>query len=100
VFGLKASSPKDLENLAPDHPEQIKKQNPQELAKTFLRNPFDSDKIDDKGKADSVSKALVSCQALWMLLQCISRKMNGVPVPLVEIHVAIHIVYAGFMYGC
>ncbi|KAI5799446.1 hypothetical protein FPQ18DRAFT_399410 [Pyronema domesticum] len=30
VFGSKASSPKDLEKLAPDHPEQIKKQNLQE----------------------------------------------------------------------
>ncbi|KAF8246820.1 hypothetical protein K440DRAFT_471760, partial [Wilcoxina mikolae CBS 423.85] len=53
------------------------------------RNPFEKEEIDDKGKADSISKAIVSFQALWMLLQCAGRKLDGLPITLTEIHVAI-----------
>ncbi|KAA8893902.1 hypothetical protein FN846DRAFT_787267 [Sphaerosporella brunnea] len=77
-----------------------KEANLQELAARFLENPFDKELIEDKGKADSISKTIVSFQALWMLLQCITRKANGLPITLAETHVAIQIVYAAFMYGC
>jgi hypothetical protein len=80
--------------------EERKKKNLQDLTEKFLENPFDSERIEDKGKADSISKMVVSFQAVWMLLQCISRKLNGLPVTLTEIHVAIQIIYAAFMYGC
>jgi hypothetical protein len=34
------------------------------------QNPFEKKDINDKGKADSISKALVGGQVLWMILQC------------------------------
>jgi hypothetical protein len=80
--------------------EEKKKKNLQDLMEKFLENPFDSARIDDKGKADSISKTIVSFQALWMLQQCISRKVKGLPITLTEIHVAIQILYAAVMYAC
>jgi len=56
--------------------------------------------IKDKGKADSVSKALVSIQILWMVIQCIGRKVAGLPITLLEIHVMIQISYAVVVYFC
>lgn len=78
---------------------ETKKVNLQSLATKCFGNPFAKEQIDDKGKADGISKMLVSCQALWMLLQCLGRKLNGLPVTLTEIHVAIQIVYSAFIYG-
>jgi hypothetical protein len=78
---------------------ETKKANLQNLATKCFGNPFAREQIDDKGKADGISKMLVSCQALWMLLQCLGRKLNGLPVTPTEIHVAIQIVYSAFIYG-
>ncbi|KAA8899389.1 hypothetical protein FN846DRAFT_782359, partial [Sphaerosporella brunnea] len=90
-----------VESIAEISEAELRKEaNLQELATTFLENPFDKELIEDKGKADSISKTIVSFQALWMLLQCIARKANGLPITLAETHVAIQIVYAAFMYGC
>jgi len=80
--------------------EKQKEENLGDLVATFLTNPFEKELIEDKGKADSVSKAIVSCQALWMLMQCAARWHKHLPVTLTEIHVAIQILYAGAMYAC
>ncbi|KAI5856578.1 hypothetical protein BZA05DRAFT_332584, partial [Tricharina praecox] len=61
---------------------------------------FNEKQIEDKGKADSVSKTIVSFHALWMLIQCAARWYHHLPVTLAEIHVVIHIFYAGAMYAC
>jgi len=63
------------------------------------QNPFEKKDINDKGKADSISKALVGGQVLWMLLQCLGRKVDGLPITLLEIHVAIQIAYSVIVYA-
>ncbi|KAF8542567.1 hypothetical protein BDD12DRAFT_728609, partial [Trichophaea hybrida] len=79
----------------------LKKENLKGLCETILlsRNPFDMKEVEDKGKADDISKALVSIQALWMTAQCVARKLDGLPVTLLEIHVLIHIAYTAFIYA-
>lgn len=55
--------------------------------------------VQDKAKAEMLGKTLACLQALWMLMQCIVRKAGGLPVTLLEIHVAMHVVCAVGMYG-
>ncbi|RPB07135.1 hypothetical protein P167DRAFT_461413, partial [Morchella conica CCBAS932] len=55
--------------------------------------------VEDKGKAEMLGKTLVCLQALWMLVQCAVRKASGLPVTLLEIHVAMHVVCAIGMYA-
>jgi hypothetical protein len=49
--------------------------------------------IQDKGKADSVAKTLICLQILWMVAQVIGRKISGLPVTLLEIHVLIQVIF-------
>lgn len=55
--------------------------------------------IADKGKASLVAKVLVCAQAIWMVLQCISRKASGLPVTMIELNVVMHVVCAVVMCG-
>lgn len=55
--------------------------------------------IEDKSKADTFVKALVCVQALWMLVQCAARKATSLPIPLIELHVSIHVIYLLLIYG-
>ncbi|KAI5838478.1 hypothetical protein DFP73DRAFT_600000 [Morchella snyderi] len=55
--------------------------------------------ILDKGKADFLAKFLVCTQALWMVVQCISRRCVGLPTTLIELNVVIHVVCTVVMYG-
>jgi len=77
-----------------------KKENMVDLVSRLSVNPFRREEIEDKGKADSLSKVIVSCQALWFLAQCMSRKLSSMPVTLTELHVVISIVYAAITYAC
>lgn len=54
--------------------------------------------IKDKGKADALAKLLVCVQAIWMAVQCLARKLNFLPVTLLEYHVVIQVLYAMAMY--
>ncbi|KAA8897466.1 hypothetical protein FN846DRAFT_992436 [Sphaerosporella brunnea] len=54
--------------------------------------------ILDKGKADFLAKFLVCVQAAWMILQCILRKLNHLPVTLIELNTLMHVVIALLMY--
>jgi len=89
------------ESSNPSSVEEFKNTNFVNFKKSILssQNPFDKKNIDDKGKADSISKALVSGQVLWFLLQCIGRKLDRLPIMLLEIHVAIQVVYAIITYA-
>jgi hypothetical protein len=40
----------------------------------------------DKSKADALTKGLVCYQALWTLLQTVTRKVEGFTVTLLELH--------------
>ena len=61
---------------------------------------FASRNIEDKGKADGVAKLLVMIQILWMVAQCIGRKIAGLPVVLLEIHVLTQILFSTIIYMC
>jgi len=50
---------------------------------------FDSRHVSDKGKANYAAKLLTTAQILWMALQCIARKVDGLPISLLEVHVLI-----------
>ncbi|KAF8534640.1 hypothetical protein BDD12DRAFT_895439 [Trichophaea hybrida] len=58
----------------------------------------DTATILDKGKADFLAKFLVCVQAAWMVLQCILRKLKGLPVTLIELNVLLHVIIALAMY--
>jgi hypothetical protein len=55
--------------------------------------------IADRSKADSLGKLLVCVQALWMVINCIARKAQGLPNTLVELNVIVHVVVAVVVYG-
>lgn len=56
--------------------------------------------IADKGKSDMLAKFLVCMQAAWMVFNCISRKIAGLPVTLLELNVMMHVVCALVVYIC
>ncbi|KAJ6546060.1 hypothetical protein DFH09DRAFT_1367498 [Mycena vulgaris] len=54
--------------------------------------------INDKSKADGLTKLLVALQAAWFCLQCMARGMQHLPVSLLEITTGGHALYALFTY--
>lgn len=56
------------------------------------------DSITDRSKANSIQKALVFIQIVWMALQCFFRHAYGLPLTLLEIHTMVHVASALFMY--
>jgi hypothetical protein len=56
------------------------------------------EKIDDKSKADVLQKLLVLVQVTWMATTCISRRIYGLPLTLLEIHTMVHVVCAISLY--
>ncbi|KAJ0422724.1 hypothetical protein BJY00DRAFT_322306 [Aspergillus carlsbadensis] len=61
---------------------------------TLNEAAFSQRNISDKGKADSVAKALLCIQIAWMCLQCLGRTLDGLPVTLLEGHLLIQILFA------
>ncbi|KAF8460162.1 hypothetical protein BDZ91DRAFT_664725, partial [Kalaharituber pfeilii] len=59
---------------------------------------FDEERIKDKSKADNLAKLLVCGQASWMVVQCIARKITGLPVTLLEINTVMHVICALLLY--
>nr|RBQ93565.1 hypothetical protein FVER53263_06156 [Fusarium verticillioides] len=62
--------------------------------------PISKKKIDDKSKADYFQKILVVMQVIWMVMQCIARKIQNLPLSLLEVHTMVHVVCAIFLYLC
>ncbi|RBR24241.1 uncharacterized protein FIESC28_02974 [Fusarium coffeatum] len=56
--------------------------------------------IDDKSKADIIQKTLVVIQVLWMVTQCIARRIYDLPLSLLEVHTIVHVVCAILLYAC
>lgn len=52
----------------------------------------------NKTKTDALGKTIVCVQGIWMVIQCITRKATGLPVTLLELHVAVHVICALIMY--
>lgn len=59
----------------------------------------DSKLIEDKGNADFVAKLIVCVQAAWMIVQCMLRKLEGLPVTLIELNALIHVICAFLLYA-
>jgi hypothetical protein len=62
--------------------------------------PISKKNIDDKSKADYFQKLLVLIQVMWMVVQCIMRKIKSLPLSLLEIHTMVHVSCAVFLYLC
>lgn len=56
--------------------------------------------VADKGKSDMLAKLLVCIQAVWMVVNCISRKIAGLPLTLLELNVVMHVLCALTVYVC
>src|SRR5690242_3277388 len=50
--------------------------------------------VRDKSKADGLAKFLVVVQAGWMIIQCIARLQQNLPVTLLEINTIGHVICA------
>ncbi|KAH8194652.1 hypothetical protein TruAng_011186 [Truncatella angustata] len=61
--------------------------------------PITSDTIDRKSNFNPFEKGLVVLQVYWFATQCITRKIYGLPISLLELHTVIHILSAGIMYS-
>ncbi|KAG8525998.1 uncharacterized protein KY384_000760 [Bacidia gigantensis] len=69
-----------------------------ELARLGLISPIAPQIIDDKAKADPITKLVVCVQAGWFIVQCIARTSQHLPLALLEIHTLAHVALALFMY--
>lgn len=69
-----------------------------ELGRLGLLTPVPEDVIDDKTKADLITKLLVFMQAGWFIIQCTARVAKHLPLSLLEIHVLTHVFVALLMY--
>jgi hypothetical protein len=54
--------------------------------------------VDGKSEADLLAKAAACFQAGWMLLQCLGRKLQELPVTLLELNTVVHVLSAIIMY--
>ncbi|KAK3933576.1 hypothetical protein QBC46DRAFT_401760 [Diplogelasinospora grovesii] len=54
----------------------------------------------DHQKKDNIAKTLVSLQILWVVAQCAGRKIAGLPLTLLEIHILTQIPYGIVAYLC
>ena len=69
-----------------------------ELARLGLLSPVEQEVINDKTKADPITKAIVCVQAAWFIVQCIARAAQHLPLTLLEIHTLAHVFIAMLMY--
>jgi len=68
------------------------------LAELDHLRPISKDFILDKSKADHLAKALVLIQASWLIIQCIARAIQNLPLSLLELNTVAHVGCALIMY--
>ena len=54
--------------------------------------------IEDKIKGGTFQKCLVAGQLCWMVIQCITRKVQGLPISLLEVHTLAHAFFSVLLY--
>lgn len=59
-----------------------------------------TDTINDHSKANWVVKGLACLQALWLIIQCITRKLQGLPITILEVSTMAYVVCALVTYLC
>lgn len=62
------------------------------------RNALSDDQIKDRSKADVVAKTITSVQALWNLLQIVTRAAQGLNVSVMECATSAYIAMAAVSY--
>jgi len=55
--------------------------------------------IEARSKSDWLAKGLICFQVIWMMIQIIARKVDGLPVTLLELNTAAHIACAVLLYS-
>jgi hypothetical protein len=60
--------------------------------------PISKNFILDKSKADHFAKVLVLIQASWLIIQCIARTMQNLPLSLLELNTVAKVGCALIMY--
>jgi len=56
------------------------------------------EEIRDKSKSDSLGKAIACLQAAWLILQCIGRKVQHLPITTLEIATIAYVANAFLVY--
>lgn len=71
------------------------------IALAWMNMFFELDKelIATRKRANALAKSVVCVEVLWMSLNCIARQATGLPLTLLELHTAVHVVCAVLMYG-
>ncbi|KAI5779942.1 hypothetical protein DFH27DRAFT_657235 [Peziza echinospora] len=69
------------------------------LIKAELLSPLDLADVQDRSKADGLSKAIVCVQATWLVVQGLARRVAGLPVTLLELHTIVHVLCALGTFG-
>lgn len=69
------------------------------LARCGLLPTIPLKQIQDKSKADALSRVLVCVQGAWFMAQTIARWIQDLPVSLLELHAFVHVVCAICMYA-
>jgi hypothetical protein len=65
----------------------------------YWRNPpITSREVEDKSNTNTLARLLIVWQALWMVVQVISRHAEGLPVSLLELHTCLHTFCAVVMF--
>lgn len=55
--------------------------------------------VIDKGKSNMIAKLVVCLQGAWMGVNCLSRKIAGLPLTLLELNVVMHVLCAITVYA-
>ena len=69
-----------------------------ELARVGLLPKVPLELINDQSKSDLLAKFLVCLQAGWMVIQCIARVAQCLPLTLLEVHTVMNAICAFFIY--
>jgi hypothetical protein len=64
-----------------------------------LIGKLSQDEVEARSKQDILAKVIVCSQAVWLLVQCIARKKEGLPISPLELHTALYVVNLMFMYA-
>jgi hypothetical protein len=54
--------------------------------------------IQDHSKTDGLAKTLICLQILWLSVECVARKVYGLPLSTLEIHTFVHVVCSLAVY--
>ncbi|KAF7979471.1 hypothetical protein HWV62_42293 [Athelia sp. TMB] len=55
--------------------------------------------LEDRGKADAISKTVAVVQTLWFIIQCVARRVERLPMTQLEIMTLAYTAIAILMYG-